>query len=108
MNWQWKTPLMVATLALFRTLPSSVRHCLCGPGREDWIVLPEKSVIPLFDRMQHHSSVLITFVMAAAAVSGARGWPNAKRTPQTAWHDGRLVSLVIAQSRFRIITAVQR
>jgi hypothetical protein len=40
------------------------------------IASPEKSVIPLFDRMQHHSSIPITSAMAR---NGAPGQPRRRR-----------------------------
>lgn len=42
------------------------------------IVHPEKSLIPLFDRMQHHSSVPTSSVMAIAR-SGGPGRPRGRR-----------------------------
>ncbi len=42
------------------------------------IALPGKSVIPLFDRTQHHSSVPTTFATAVARVGGP-GWPSRRR-----------------------------
>ena len=48
------------------------------------IVLPQKSVIPLFDRTQHHSSVPTTFATAVAR-SGGPGRPPGRRDSASPW-----------------------
>ncbi|SHJ95748.1 Soluble lytic murein transglycosylase [Bradyrhizobium lablabi] len=48
------------------------------------MVRPEKSVIPLFDSMQHHSSVPTKFVMAVAR-SGGPGRPRGRRDSALPW-----------------------
>jgi Transglycosylase SLT domain len=48
------------------------------------IDLPEKSVIPLFDRTQHHSSVPTRFAMAVAR-SGGPGRPRGRRKRALPW-----------------------
>ena len=48
------------------------------------IVLVQEFAIPLFDRMQHHSSVPTTFA-AAVARSGDQGWPRGRRDSASPW-----------------------
>jgi hypothetical protein len=48
------------------------------------IALPEKSVIPLFDRAQHHSSVPTTFAPAVAR-KGGPGRPRGRRKCALPW-----------------------
>ena len=48
------------------------------------ITLPKKSVIPLFDRTQHHSSVPTTFATAVAR-SGSLGRPPGRRDSASPW-----------------------
>jgi Transglycosylase SLT domain len=48
------------------------------------IVRPEKSVIPPFDRMQHHSSDPTRYVTAIGR-SGGPGWPRGRRKRASPW-----------------------
>jgi hypothetical protein len=48
------------------------------------IILPEKSAIPLFDRMQYHSSVR-TKALTVAARSGGLGRPRGRRKCALPW-----------------------
>ena len=82
--------------ACSRHRPSSARRCLCGPGRSDRDrPCRENSVIPLFGRTQHHSSVPTKFATAVAR-SGGPGRPRGRRdqrfTLDGREHDGRLAA----------------
>jgi soluble lytic murein transglycosylase-like protein len=76
----------------------------------DWggvivIVRPEKSVILLFDRMQHHSSVPTEFVTAIAR-SGGPGRPRGRRDSASPWTDASTMAALPSLGAMACIVAM--
>ena len=84
--------------ASFRNRPSSARRCPCGPERSDRDrPCPIKSVIPLFDRSQHHSSVPARLATAVAR-SGGPGRPRGRRKRALPWTAASTMAALPASS----------